>query len=189
MKHLSILILSIIMIYATNVYADNDPLSGLTEQQKADLLVTIAKNRAVNANNPMADVPETIEKLESISKYGKIGAGIAKGLGAAARELDIATNEFMDTPAGSLVAFMLVYHFIGADIIGFFVGFFIMIPLSLYALNRALRWCRVTEIEYDEKGNKRFLVGSPSTQTSEGVGWVYAIFTISLIVQVFIFLP
>lgn len=87
--------------------------SDLTDVQKAEIAKTIAQTAAQNTKKPEVAVPAP----EDFEKYAKIGEGIAKSLGAAMKELNVQSNEFLSTPVGMITTGLIVYKVLGDDVL------------------------------------------------------------------------
>jgi len=124
-------------------YLDAD---GLTDVQKAELATSIAKLKE-KSKNQITEAP-TVQK---VNQWVELGANLGKGLASTAKELGVAANDFVKTPVGKVTAFIIIYKFVGRDIVHFVVGslFFIVIGGSwMYAFRRV---CLMNEINYNEE--------------------------------------
>lgn len=150
------LVMVLILMFAVPSMAEVKT-NGLTKEQIAQLESQKAQFALSNAQNPTIDVGKLSESLnnpEAISKYTEIGVGIAKALGAAAKELGTEVNAFATSPVGKLVVFLTLYTLFGAEVITMIVGFFFMIPMTMWIIYRMNRFIRTAEIKYDEKGKE-----------------------------------
>jgi hypothetical protein len=68
-----------------------------------------------------------ITTIESVDKWADISLKFARALGVAAKELGIAANDFLKTPAGMLTAGVIVFQYMGGPIIHVSIGLFILI--------------------------------------------------------------
>ena len=82
----------------------------LSETEKAAIIQQIAEK---NSNNVPIVGNITPEKLD---RFAQTGANIGKGLAAAAKEIGVAVNEFVQTPVGILTVGLIVWHVVGDDI-------------------------------------------------------------------------
>lgn len=57
--------------------------------------------------------------IEKISKYTDVGIQVATAVAATAKELGIAVNEFIKSPAGVIITFIIVVSVLGKAIFGF----------------------------------------------------------------------
>lgn len=96
----------------------------LTESQKAEI---------IKATEAMSKVPDTTKTLvHEVSKWADVGIKVGAALGACAKELNIAVNDFLKTPAGKftflMIAWKIMYEdivHVGGGIIFLFIGIFI----------------------------------------------------------------
>jgi hypothetical protein len=118
MKHLIILITSIILSFS--VYAQIDT-SQLTPAQVSALQAAANEMSGSSVKNISAGT------REELTAWGQLGQDLGKGLVSAAKEVGVAASEFSQTPLGKIVTFILVFKLIGADILGVLIGIPIMI--------------------------------------------------------------
>ncbi len=143
MKYAISTIVLLLLLSMGSAFADVST-TGLTAKQKDDLAVHAATLKAENIGNTTGTTAiEILSNPDIMTKYAQMGEAIAKGIGAAARELGLEVNNFMTSPAGVLVTILLVYNFIGAELIKMFVGFIFMLPLTYMALCKVLFWIRL----------------------------------------------
>jgi len=115
------------------------------------LLVSTPVLAQTNVANPCANIPEATRGLgmqetqtllescrvslsavdriatpENAAKWSDAAKGFASALGTAAKELGVATNDFLNSPAGYLLAAILLFNYAGGAIIGF--------PFSIFSL-------------------------------------------------------
>ena len=185
----------LLTLFAGMAYARDFDTRGLTTAQIAEFKAQMATAQAVNAQTSVAG--ETLSSLpsaEELTKYAELGEAIAKGLGAAAKELGMAVDEFLGTTAGMIVAMLIVYNFIGSDLITMFIGFFVMIPLTYAALRKVLFWIRLESYEYDENGKRHNKFNNMSGDDGGAVDmqaiiWAYIVWLLATLLQVMFYLP
>ena len=85
--------------------------SKLTAEQQVQL------NKMITQAAPAPD--HELDMLEKAARFGQI---IGSGIGAAARELGIAVNEFSQTTPGRVAMLILVWKYMGDAILGVMVG-------------------------------------------------------------------
>ena len=118
--------------------------SKLSESEKAAIIKHVAEK---------AQLIESKEQQESsvqgsVDKWVTIGSKIGQGLAGAAKELNIAVNDFAQTPVGQLTTMLIVWAVIGQQLTHIFGGILIwIIGLSFvrFFFNRA----NPSEIVYD----------------------------------------
>lgn len=169
---LSTILLMMICIgpaFADRIIFNTDDLS---DAQVAAIEASASKAKAEfllnNSNTAILNNPDTL------LKYVEIGEGIAKGLGAAARELGVATNEFLTTPAGMLVVIGIAWHIIGPGIIIAVIGLPLLLAITMYTGNRWAKSMRINSYTVNDKGKT---VPIFKERTDEGTWW--AIFWIN----------
>jgi hypothetical protein len=70
---------------------------------------------AVAANTPPAS--ETSTATQWATDMATVAESFARAIGIAARELGVAVNDFLNTPAGVLTAAVILWKVIGADVV------------------------------------------------------------------------
>ena len=70
----------------------------------------------------LQDSPKTDGELDMLEKAARFGQIIGSGIGAAAREVGIAVNEFSQTTPGRVAMLILVWKYMGDAILGVMVG-------------------------------------------------------------------
>jgi len=128
-----------------------------------------------------------VPKVEVIKKdaedWANIGTNISKAISSACKELSIGVNEFIQTPAGKLTTFLIVWKIIGREILNFFVG-----TLAWIALTSIILWSyrrvHLAERVVDEKGHvsyePRYVFSNDTAKAWSAVGHagLFVIFTL-----------
>lgn len=187
---INILLLATVLIAGT-VAAEYITIDGLSEQQVAELNAIVAQKRVENLANAgsMIDAVGNLQP-EDVERYAQIGTIVASTIKDTASGLGIAVDEFVNTSTGTLVMFLIVYHFFGAELITFFIGFFLMIPLTLWLGRRFLQGVRIKGYTTDDKGKQSPIFKERLTEDEVfTIGWIYGITIVAMLAQVFIYLP
>lgn len=130
-------------------------LSGLTAEQVEALKQQAAAARSLSqANAAAVDLPSNIEKtgdsvLKAVDKANEVAKVLGSGLATTARELGMAVNEFAGTSTGKMVTAVLLWKYVGKDIVGLIMGTIVLfggIALGLHLLWRAKS--ALVEVEY-----------------------------------------
>lgn len=79
---------------------------------------------------------------EEANKWGEVAKGVAQALGIAAKELGVATNDFMKSPAGFLLTLILLVKFCGGFLIG--VPMTVFFVLTWWFINRRIMQDSIT---------------------------------------------
>lgn len=161
MKYVLTLLVGLCLSFSTFAAIETN---GLSAEQKALLEQQVANFNLENTKNPISNM-ETVSE-QDVERYANIGKNVAGAIGAAAAELNVATNDFMNSPAGALTVFLIVYHFIGADLL---TSFLCMILLGVFVVFhfKYVKWIMTDRIERDEKGKIRhiYLEGVSETRS------------------------
>lgn len=126
-----------------------DQIQGLTNEVRQEMKVQCETKKlelAKKANTVVAgatDIASQITNPEALTEWGQVATEFAKALGLAARELGIATNDFLQTPAGMLTASLIIWHVAGESLLGVFIG----VPLLIFWLWTCLRLWRKAMIK------------------------------------------
>lgn len=139
------------MVFASTAMAVST--SGLTTKQAAQIEAEVAQLKAYNAKNSGIEVINDLSS-EDVDKYAKLATVITTTITDTAKGLGMAVDEFMQTTTGSLVMFLIVYHFFGADVIIFFLGVFILIPFTILMSNRLVKHATIKTYTLNEKGKR-----------------------------------
>ncbi len=163
MKHI---VLLVSMLISFNVCAigtqDLTGFSNLTDVQKAEVAKLIAQTAAQNTQPAAPEIPAP----EDFEKYAKIGEGIAKSLGAAMKELNVQSNEFLTTPVGMITTGLIVYKVLGEDVLdqvhGIIQSFFFTLIWVSYLI-----WFvrRSTDIKIKYSDTKTNIFGNPKIES------------------------
>lgn len=151
-----LLILASTLLMATAQAQTTADISNLTPDQQAEVLKKIETMKT-----PEKNISATAR--EETEKWVELGGNMGKAAVGAARELGVAANEFVGTPLGKITMAVVVYKVIGADVIGMFVGFGILVFFFGIAI-ALLRAKKYKNVEYDYKPtffgmyNKRVVV-------------------------------
>jgi hypothetical protein len=142
------IVMTMLLIMTAFAYADIS--SGLTEIQKAELALQAAKMKenAIPTSKKVMDASDAA--LDVSKKWAGVGKELAVGIVATAKELGVAANEFAATPLGKLTTVMLVWNYMGKDILGIIMSLtllFIGLPLIWYVYRMMI----TDNVVYEEK--------------------------------------
>lgn len=144
----------------------------LSETEKADIVKLIAERSDSTSSQKSVVSPENIDK------WAEIGMKIGKAIGLCAKELNVAVNDFLKTPAGKFTFMMIAWKIMASDIIH--VGGFLLLMLTGILLTRALykNWT-ITNVEFDKEKVDIFRRPTKTyekmTLSGESVGGLFAI--------------
>lgn len=109
----------------------------LSESDKLGVMKTIAEKAQSTMSTP-----------EKVSAWVKVGTDIGAGLAGAARELGVQANEFVKTPVGEWVAFLIIWHFMGSMVVHVMAGGILLI-VGIFTIRWYYRIICGVEIKYD----------------------------------------
>lgn len=159
----------------------------LTETQQAALIAQIADN--VSQNNTKAQqvvptLPETVDPKQ-VDDWVTLGEHVGKAFGGAAKELNIAVNDFIKTPVGMLAMILIVWNVIGTTILHVF-GSIIIIIVGFGFLTWHRRVVYGTKCEYDSEKKDIFgrsrLISTESSDLEDG--WKFAYWVTMVVIVV-----
>lgn len=104
---------------------------------------------ATKVPNMLSSVAGNLTNPQNLSQYGLVAQEWAKALGIAATELGIAVDTFLDTDAGKLTAFIIIWQVMGEAIVGFLIGIPLLITVLWLGIRTAQR-AKIKGIEYSE---------------------------------------
>lgn len=118
----------VLMVLSTTAWAVDCNISapGLSASQleqiekacEATAPLTATQETAVQVEQTAAKVDAVVEKT---NEWGPMAKDFAQAIGIAAKELGIAANDFLDSPAGFLTAVLIVWKVAGAEIAGMLI--------------------------------------------------------------------
>lgn len=88
-----------------------------TRGKSSTEIQTILETCRADAVEVASVLPEVTP--EKAAEWSDAAKGFAEAIGIAARELGIATNDFLMSPAGVLLAAILLFNYAGGAIVGF----------------------------------------------------------------------
>lgn len=91
-----------------------------------------------------AAIAEKLPDSEEVTGWSQAAKGFAEALGVAAKQLGIAVNDFLNSPAGILLAVILLFNYAGGAIVGLPFTMF-----SLWLLWTLARRYSVESVEYE----------------------------------------
>lgn len=147
MRFLMVLLLSLMSMtaFAQSGNCDMSQVGNVTVEQK-QLLTTICLN-AQKSNEPTQSIiaqtvnaAKEVATPENLTQFGRVSREFAEAIGVAAKELGIAANDFLDTPAGKLTAVVILWKVMGTEagailsyVTSFFVGILLLCILWYFA--------------------------------------------------------
>ena len=111
MKWFSAALLSMFMFMAVPAMACNLQNTTLPDDVKKELELKCLQAQKAAAEK--ADEVASTNQVEKLSAYAGIATEVAKAVGLAAKELGIAANEFILTPAGIITMLFVVFKVFG----------------------------------------------------------------------------
>ena len=114
----------ILLMFSFNVMAKEVNMSGLTEEQQAQIMLSAAQMKSAT------DVTPQVAK-----EWAEVGQAIGIGLVATATELGMGVDQLMTTTTGKLAVGVIIYKVAGKDIIGIMFGLLwliILVPVWIY---------------------------------------------------------
>lgn len=143
------IVLAVMLMFSTNAFAQTasvpNPCTDIPaatagkSQTEVSVILETCRGASGSVGNAIQNV--TPEKAAVWTQAAK---GFAEAIGIAAKELGIATNDFLDSPAGYLLAAILVVNYAGGIVIGLPTTLFsILVILWIY------RRAKTSKIDYE----------------------------------------
>ena len=134
MKRFLIALMMVFTMQAANAVSYNADVPGwsdLSDTQKAEI-----KLKAAQAAEAQSKVPVSANEVQ---EWVNVGKSIGVGFGAAAKEIGVGVDELMKSDTGKIAMFLIVWHYIGDQMLGVIGGvlwFLLFIPLWLRMFGR-----------------------------------------------------
>jgi len=125
-----------LLFLTSPAFAQQVNVSGLSEIEKAEIALSIAKAKA-NKESSNIISPESIKEYANLGS--DFGVNIGKALAATARELGVEVNNFAKTDVGKLSIYLIIFHLFGSMIVHVVSGFImliIMIPIWFWSFRK-----------------------------------------------------
>lgn len=106
--------------------------------------------------------------VDKVDKWVNVGERIGKMVGGAAKEIGVAANEFVQTDVGKMTAMLIVWNYMGSDVVNIFVhvvGGMMFIVIGLPTVFFIMRRSRDTVVTYSD--TKTNLLGNPVVEKVE----------------------
>lgn len=171
-----LLILCALVFSIDNIDIDNAGFSRLTEQQKADIVKRVAS---------LSDSGKKTN-AQVFSEWADVGIKIGQDLASCARELNIAVNEFLLTPAGKVTFVMIGWKIMARDIIHVF---FSIISLIIGIFVIRIMYCNwsVKNVKFNYEKLDIFKRPTKTYEhnvlSAEEVGGIIAVFALTMIIS------
>jgi hypothetical protein len=110
----------------------------LTESQKADIIKTVEATAEANK----------VSTPQKIDEYVTVGVKVGQAFASCAKELGVAVNDFIKTPAGKITLVLIIWKVMAIDIIHIF-GAAMILVVGCLLLRAYYRSCACPTIEYD----------------------------------------
>ena len=117
----------------------------LTASQQAELLKSVADGAA--SNKPQGVLP-TVEKAKEYAELAEIGPAIAQTVALTAKELNIAVNEFVGSPVGTITMVLIVWHFLSGMMFHLLAAL-VVLSVGAFAMRKLAYVFSDTEVTYD----------------------------------------
>ena len=188
--------------FASHAQSPGVDVTGLSELQRAEIAKQAAllkeqnqqreiqakANKEKHAQTVTAIVNNPPPQMEKLNDWANAGVQLGKALAAVAKELGVAVNDFATTPVGKMTAAVILYKFMGKEMIKLIVGsLFLMVAGSIwfYAFRRV---CIIDEVIYSQEvkegkviNGKRIVYGEKWRRTGDGT--IFMFFLNALIIS------
>ncbi len=124
-------------VAAPMAHAETATITGLTEEQKAELLLKGAQMKSAPAKGDVTD---------KMAEYAEIGQKYGVALAATAKELGIAADEILNTTVGKIALVLIVWKVMGEELVGIIVGIPYMVLGFLAWFYMFRRMCVISSV-------------------------------------------
>ena len=121
-------------------------LSKLTNAQRSQLKIQALQLEQEATKTPTVDTATRVRT--EAEKWAELGTNVSSALIAGAKNVGVAANEFAQTPLGMVTTGIVVYKFIGRDILHYLAGLFLLI-VGTIAAAKWFSYCTKDRIEYE----------------------------------------
>lgn len=118
--------------------------NNLTAEQQAQILQTITAAQTQSEGGEMVDV---------VDKWVNVGERLGKVMGGAAKEIGIAANDFAKTDLGRMTAMLVVWNYMGKDVVDIIVhlgGGLLILVVGLSWIYIIMRRSHNVEVVYSD---------------------------------------
>jgi hypothetical protein len=119
-----------VLVSVSAAQAQSIDLSTLPEAQRKAVLAELAKssgNAAAPAAPAVAPSAADKELINHAREWAGLGQAVGSGIVAAAKELGMAANDFAKTDLGKITVAVLLWKYLGAQVVGVVFGTFILV--------------------------------------------------------------
>jgi hypothetical protein len=97
---------------------------------------------------------DTTTTIQKATKYVNLGKQVAIVIKDCAAELSVSVNDFVKTPVGKGVSFLIIWNYFGKDAIEHIGGFFLLIFIQLFTFIVHFRYFGIKKLKiYDASKN------------------------------------
>lgn len=136
--------------------------AGYSQLSYSQQLTASQQQQAIEMYKQHLKETQNAEIVNRADQWVSIGERIGVMIGSAAKEIGVATNEFIKTPVGKLAIGLIVWHMFGSMVIHIFGAIATVLIGSIF-LRIYINLCRKTTIEYDQ--TKKTMFGNPVQKT------------------------
>jgi len=149
--------------------------AGLSEEQKADLMLQAAKYQTANDAIPEISVPVASDVKEWAEVINVMGDGLVN----IAAKTGMAVNDFSESKVGIFTMIVIGWNYLGHDFTKFIFGMFWlagMLPGWLYCYRRVIMIKSVTLYDKKESGGRTkeivYTNGDDATDATVAMYWI-----------------
>lgn len=151
--------------------------SDLTEEQKAEIQMQVARMKSQNKN-----IDQSLPTADKLKQYAELGQSIGIAFSSTAKELGVAVDDFSKTNVGKLTITLIIWKIAGRDIAHFVGGtcfFLIMITLWTKYFKRL---CLLEKLVYNENGKLKEKVYVKPTDEIHGTRFAMLVVLVGIII-------
>lgn len=175
------ILLILALLFATPVFAQQTAQRTYSEELNAEIAQMNDAQKAEALKAIRAGQSDTAAKAR---EWIDIGNGLGAGLAATAEKLGVVANDFAKSPVGKLAMVLIIWNYMGDDLMGLIIGF----PMLFLGGLMFVYQMRKTYGIYNEKGKfiQYDVVALNDSRCGPGVfmSIVFVIYTIVSIVVI-----
>lgn len=115
--------------------------TGTKDYNPNDPILKTPSREEVESSKYYVPSEKPVEKLKVVQAWAEAGAQLGAALANAAKELGVAANDFVKTPVGIMTAGIIIYKYVGKDLIRF--GVYIVGGIVYFIVYMILWWILV----------------------------------------------
>ena len=156
---------------------------GLTEEQKAQLALQAAQMKKQSEDPATTGIVDKLTDPKELNEWVELGKNVGLSLAAVAKELGVASDEFLKSNTGKIAVVIIVWKVMGHDILGIVggtVAWIVLATIILWSFKFFHMTKRVKQEDKTYKYERRFEFKSNDARV--GSGWAHSLSLLAITV-------